>query len=138
MYYNSLDNIKLTQALNPIQATSTRTSASTYVVNYQANMLIVYLGFSLDTLSGSRYWTIKIQHSDNGSSFSDVASTDVVGGVTSYVVDDTTEDETAYKFSYIGNKAYIRGVATATGSMTNGTPMSMVVLLVNPLFPTGD
>lgn len=123
-----ISNISITQPLNPILATSTRTGSSVDLRGYNSCVLVANIGFSLDTLTGSLYWTVKIQHSDNGSSWSDCATTDVYGGVVSYVIDAAAEDETAYKFGYAGEKRYVRLVNTPTGVISSGMPMGFTAI----------
>ncbi|MFO0389884.1 MAG: hypothetical protein ACK502_09250 [Alphaproteobacteria bacterium] len=121
-------NIMVTAHLNPLTATTTRTSTTIDLQGYNAANVVFSFGATGDTLSGSVYWTLKLQHSSDDSSYSDVTSTDVHGGVVSYVVDANSEDETVYRFGYVGNKRYLKAVATPTGTHTNGTPMAVVAL----------
>ena len=121
-------NVLVTAHLNPVVATATKTSTAIDLQGYNAAAVVFSLGATGDTLSGSVYWTLKLQHSSDDSSYSDVASADVMGGTTSVVVDSNSEDETVYRFGYMGNKRYLKAVATPTGTHTNGTPMAVIAL----------
>jgi len=111
------------------------TGATVDLANYSAAELVVHVGLAGDTLSGSLYWQLKIQHGNqsDGSDAAAPASTDVVGGTIDAngvfaTLDAMTKDEQVYRIGYLGNKRYIRFFADATGTHTNGTPMSAVVL----------
>ena len=69
-----------------------------------------------------------MQHSDDDVTYADAAAADIQGGTPTQVVDATTEDETVYKFGYVGNKRYVKAVATPTGVHTNGTPIGIVAV----------
>lgn len=127
-----VDNIGVSQILNPVNATTTRISNSVDRQGYNSLLMVVNVGQSLDTLSGSIYWTIKPQHSDDNSSFSDCATDDVQGGVASYVVNSSSLDRAAYKFGYKGSKRYVRITAVNTGTHTNGTTYAATALRSNP------
>ncbi len=121
-------NIQVSAHLNPVVATTTKTSTAIDLQGYNAATVVVSLGVSGDTLSGSVYWTLKLQHSTDDSSYEDVTSADVLGGVVSVVVDSASEDETVYRFGYAGKRRYLKAVATPTGTHSNGTPMAMIAL----------
>lgn len=121
-------NLLVTQPVNPSVATTTQTSGAIDLQGYGSASVVFSLGQSGDTLSGSLYWTLKLQHSDDDSSYTNVAAADVIDGITSIVVDDAAEDERSYSMGYIGNKQYIKAVATPTGSHSNGTPLGVLAL----------
>lgn len=98
-------------------------------------------------------WAFKLQESDSQSTgFSDVTDSDVelVGSAKSPVaapnsstgvfltVDAAAEDDQTYRVGYIGNKRYVRVVATAANT-PGSTPLSIVAVLGHPaLAPTAD
>jgi len=121
-------NILVTQHLSPVTSTTTKTSTSIDLQGYNSTNVLFAIGNSGDTLSGSLYWTLKLTHSDDDSSYSDVALADLTNGAASVVVDSSSKDKTVYGFGYIGEKRYLRAVATPTGSHSTGTPIGMVAL----------
>lgn len=121
-------NILVTQHLNPATATTTKTSTTVDLQGYDSANVLISLGQSGDTLSGSLYWTLKLTHSDDDSSYSDVALAELTNSAATVVVDSSAKDRTVYGFGYVGGKRYLRAVATNTGTHTNGTPMAMVAL----------
>ena len=80
-------------------------------------------------------WTFALQHSDTvNSGFAAVEATDAVlpdgaalgaNGVFA-TVDDAAEDDAIYRIGYIGNKRYVRVVATAANTPGN-TPICVTV-----------
>ena len=121
-------NIAVQQALNPVTATSNQTSAAIDLRGFNSATVVFAVGQSGDTLSGSLCWTLKLQDSDDNSSYSDVTTAGLVNSAASYVIDDAAKDETAYSFGYIGGKRYLKAVATKTGTHTNGTPIGVLAL----------
>lgn len=121
-------NVLATQVLNPVVATTTKTSSTIDLQGYNSASIVFALGLSADTLSVSLYWTLTLQHSDTDSSYAAVATTDCNAGVNSITVNATNLDRTAYSIGYIGNKRYLQAVATPTGSVSSGMPMGVVAL----------
>ncbi len=128
-------NVKTTQVFNPTNSSVARTSTGVDTQGFSSATFVFAVGASGDTLSGSVFWTLKLQHSDDNSSFSDTVAADLLNDPTvTYVIDSSTEDEQAYSFGYKGTKRYMRGVATPTGTHTNGTPIGMLALLGDPAY----
>ncbi len=127
------NNINVLQALNPQTSTTTKTSSTIDLQGYNAALVLFAIGASGDTLSGSVFWTLKLQHSDDDSSYADVTTADLLGGVSAapIVVDAPGEAQLTYKFGYVGAKRYLKGVATPTGTHTNGTPIGILALRGN-------
>lgn len=121
-------NILVTQHLNPVNSTATKTSTTIDLQGYDSVNVLFALGLAGDTLTGSLYWTLKLTHSDDDSSYSDVALADLNNTAATVVVDSMSKDETVYGFGYKGAKRYLRAVATPTGSHSTGTPIGVVAL----------
>ena len=108
---------------------------------YESATLIADVGAEGDTLSSSVYFEISLEHSDDNSTFTDVAQADIVDGTISgsgiwLKLDGTAggNPDTAgeiYRVGYIGGKRYIRGVLAKTGTHSNGTPISLFVVKGN-------
>ncbi len=122
------NNISVVQVFNPATRTAATTSAEIDAQGYNSLTVVFAVGLSGDTLSGSVYWTLKLTECDtSGGTFTDVAAADIIGS-TNIVIDSSSEDETAYKIGYKGSKRFVKGVATPTGTHTNGTPIGIVAL----------
>lgn len=125
-------NIAASQPLNPVVSTSTKTSSAIDLKGYNSLEVLFCVGLSGDTLSGSVYWTLKLQESDDDSTYTDVAAADLLNGSATSVINSSSLDETVVPFGYKGGKRYIKAVATPTGTHTNGTPIGVVALRGNP------
>lgn len=121
-------NVLVSQHLNPVVSTTVKTSTAIDLQGYNAANVVFAVGQSGDTLSGSVYWTLKLQHSDDDSNYSDVTTADLNNSSASVVVNSSSLDETAYSFGYQGAKRYLKAVATPTGTHTNGTPIGIVAM----------
>lgn len=121
-------NVLVSQVLNPAVSTATKTSSSVDLQGYNSANVVFAIGQSGDTLSGSVFWTLKLQHSDDDSSYSDVTAADISSGTATVVVNSPSLDRTTYGFGYIGAKRYLKGMATPTGTHTNGTPIGILAL----------
>lgn len=124
LYHSTL----VTQVLNPVTSTSTKTSSTIDLQGYNGASVVFAIGQAGDTLTGSLYWTLKLQHCDDDATYVDVATTDINAGNATTVINATTLDKQAYSFGYIGARRYLKGVATPTGTHTNGTPIGILAL----------
>lgn len=121
-------NVLVTQPALAATITSTRTSGSIDMQGFNSLSVVFVLGASGDALSGSIYWTLKLTHSDDNTTFTDVTAADLNAGTATVVVNSTSLDEAVYNFGYNGNKRYVRAVATHTGTHSSGTPMAVLAL----------
>jgi hypothetical protein len=127
-------NVLVTQHLNPITSSTTKTSTAIDLQGFNSADVVFAIGQSGDTLSGSVFWTLKLQHSDDDSVYADVALADLNNTALTVVVNSSSLDRTAYGFGYIGAKRYLKGVATPTGTHTNGTPIGIIALRGSPAY----
>jgi len=121
-------NVLATQHLNPVVSTTTKTSTTIDLQGYNAANVVFSIGQAGDTLSGSVYWTLKLQHSDDNSTYTDLAAGDLNSPSLTVVVNSAALDETAYSFGYQGAKRYLKAVATPTGTHAVGTPIGVISL----------
>ncbi len=127
-------NVLVTQPLNPIVSTTTKTSAAIDLQGFNAANVVFSIGLAGDTLTGSLYWTLKLQHSDDDSVYTDTALADLNSSSLTVVVDSMSKDEQSYSFGYNGAKRYLKAVATPTGSHINGTPLGVVAMRSTPAY----
>ena len=103
---------------------------------------IVDVGAEGDTLSSSVYFEISLEHSDDDSTWTDLVQADVINGTIAaggiwLKLDGTTggDPDTAggdWQIGYVGGKRYLRLVLAKTGTHTNGTPISGVIVKSRP------
>lgn len=120
--------ILATQHLNPVVSTTTKTSTAIDLQGYNGAMVVFNIGQSGDTLSGSVYWTLKLQHSDDDVTYADLAIADLNSNSLTVVVNSPALASNAHSFGYQGNKRYLKAVATPTGTHSSGTPIGMTAL----------
>jgi hypothetical protein len=87
---------------------------------FDSVMFAVHVGESGDTLSGSVKFDIAIEESDDGQSFTAMDAF--------LVLDAEAKEEQVHLVGYSGTARYLRLDVDATGSHTNGTPMSAVAI----------
>lgn len=127
-------NVLVTQHFSPANSTSTRTSTAIDLQGYNSACVLFAIGQAADTLSVSVYWTLKLQHSDDDTTYTDVTVSDLLNSSATVVIDSSTKDRTVYNFAYVGTKRYLKGVATPTGTHSLGTPMGMLAARGTPSY----
>ena len=139
-WYNN--ELVVRNALLPINRTADVNGVTIDIQGYSTAVLAAHIGLSGDTLSGSVKAELELEHSDDGSAWSDCANTDLqnpdTGGAghvvgtnpgTFAVIDDPAEDEQIYAVRYVGAKRYVRFVYNVTGTHTTGTPVAALAYL---------
>jgi hypothetical protein len=129
-----LRNVLASQHFNPANSTVTRTSTTIDLQGYNSATVVFAIGQSGDTLSGSVFWTLKLTHSDDDTTYVDVPLADLLNTTQTIVIDAPAEDRTAYSFGYNGSRRYLRAVATPTGTHTVGTPIGIIALRGTPSY----
>lgn len=127
-------SILVSQHVNPVVSLITKTSTTIDLLGYNGAMVAFTIGLAGDTLTGSVFWTLKLQHSYDDSSYSDVTLVDLNSSLATVVVNSMTLDETVYVFGYQGSKRYLKAVATPTGTHTNGTPIGILAMRAIPSY----
>jgi hypothetical protein len=120
---------------------SNTTGSGVDLDGYNSAVMIVNVGAEGVTLSGSVYFEVAIEHSDDNSTFTACTQANIVDGTIAssgifYKIDGSGEgdpDTTGkiYRVGYVGGKRYIRGVITKTGTMATGTPLGVFVIKGN-------
>jgi hypothetical protein len=119
------------QSIVPIVGNNTTegTGVGVDLAGFESAKMLAHIGDSGDTLSGSVYMTVGFQESDTlGSGYADIAADDLKGGANNVVIDAPAEDQVVVQRNYVGGKRYVRILVTFTGTHTNGTPISAVVI----------
>jgi hypothetical protein len=141
--YDLANNVATVLCLKPLIIDADTNGAGVDLAGYESAILVVNVGIEGDTLSGSVYWDITIQHSDDNSTFTDCTDADITNGTIAadgiwLKLDGTTggdPDSTGLysHVGYIGGKQYIRGQADATGTHSTGTSIGMCVIKGNAI-----
>jgi len=103
---------------------------------------VVSVGAEGDTLSGSVYFEISLEHSDDDSTYTDCVQADIVNGTIAsggiwLKLDGTTggDPDSAggqWQVGYVGGKRYVRLVLAKSGTHSNGTPISGMIVKSRP------
>jgi hypothetical protein len=127
-------NLKHDQLVDPVVLTASADGASIDMKDYRHAAFYALVGESGDTLSGSVYLELELEHSDDDSTFADCTDAMVTNSVTGNntgtfgKVDAAAEDDALFMAEYKGNKRYVRPVISLTGTHTNGVPVAIVAL----------
>jgi hypothetical protein len=134
------NNISATQVLDPAVITTDTNCASVDTKDYESVAFYAMVGESGDTLGIGLLITLKIEVSDDNSTFAAPASGDITNEGTRgvfAVIDGADDDDAVYMTEYRGPKRYVRPVVDVTGTHTNGTPIAILAMRsgknVNPV-----
>lgn len=132
-----------TKVVAPIVGTNGAAPAAVSDIDlkgFNSAVLCWEVGLEAGTLSGSLYWTLKLEHADDdgtgvAGSYSNVAAADVLGVTPTsgicFTVDDPAEDETVLVLGYVGGKRFLKVTIAETGS-TSGLPQSVLLIKGDP------
>lgn len=132
------NNMRTVTSLVPATRTADANGTGVDTTGYESVELVVPLGLSGDTLSGSVKLDLEVEESDDDSTYTDVAEADLIGATSGTTtgnfgtIDAAAEDEKIYRVGYRGRKKYVRPVLNFTGTHTNGIPCAAMVVLGNP------
>jgi len=130
------NNLDIVSVLNAIVVSATQTITNIDLAGFNSAEIVFDIGLDAGSgLDGSNYLTFTLQHSDDGTTYANVAAADVLGVTPSsgviLTIDATDEDETLYHFGYVGGKRYLQIVITETG--TCSCPISISLVKGHPL-----
>lgn len=104
---------------------------------YEAVEILLNIGAGGITFSGSNKVEFKLTHSDDDSTYSDVATADMLGVTVASggIIKSLTAAHAAaasYRYGYIGGKRYLKLLADFSGTHGTGTPVAATALLMCP------
>ena len=134
----------LSNSINPAVslAAAVRTAAANGtgvdLKGYESATILVDVGAEGDTLSGSVFFEVSLEESDDDSTYTDVAQAGIVDGTIASGGIFLKLDGTAggnpdsaggiFRVGYVGGKRYIRVVLAKTGTHSTGTPIGAMVV----------
>lgn len=125
------NNIAATQVLDPAVIATDTNTASVDTKDYESVAIYAMVGESGDTLGIGLLITLKIEVSDDDSTFAAPASGDITNEGTKgvfAVIDGAADDDAVYMTEYRGPARYVRAVVDFTGTHTNGTPIGILAM----------
>ena len=136
------NNIVVNNSIINATKTAAANGSGVDLKGFEEATAIVDVGAEGDTLSSSVYFEISLEHSDDDSTYTDCVQADIVNGTIAaggiwLKLDGTTggDPDTAggqWQIGYVGGKRYVRLVLAKTGTHTNGTPISGVIVKSRP------
>lgn len=126
------NNIDVVSVLHSVVVSATATYTDIDLAGANSAEIIFDIGVDAGSgLGASHNLVYTLQHSDDGTNYTNVETKDVLGAgtITSGVIltiDHTDEDNTVYRFGYVGGKRYLQIVGTETGTVS--CPISIMVI----------
>lgn len=136
MYSNQDEVVSLAPAVRTADANGTGVDLR----DFDGNLITFNVGVEGITFSGVNKIELKIEVSDDDSTYTACPDADLFKSVTGVatgtvvVLDDPAKAPAAYSTQYIGQKRYVRGVADFAGTHGTGTIISCVVKRGYPHF----
>ena len=132
------NNISPAISIIPAVRTAAVNGSGVDLQGYESATAVVFVGAEGDTLSSSVHFVVSLEHSDDNSTFTDVAQADIVDGTISsggiFLKMDGTAggnpDTTGeiHRVGYVGGKRYVRVVLAKTGTHSTGTPIGAMIV----------
>lgn len=136
------NNIELGNSIINAVKTAAENGSGIDLQGFEEATAVVSVGAEGDTLSGSVYFEVSLEHSDDDSTYTDVVQADIVNGTIAaggiwLKLDGTTggdPDTTGgqWQVGYVGGKRYVRLVLAKTGTHSTGTPISGMIVKSRP------
>lgn len=120
------------------------TPAAVDLLGYQSAEILLAIGVGGITFSGTNKIEFVLTHSDDNSTYTNVADADLLGvsGTSNGIIKSLIAAHAAgasYRFGYKGGKRYLKLLADFSGTHGTGTPIAAMVLLGDPeVAPTAN
>lgn len=113
------------------------TPAAIDLQGFDAAEILLDIGVGGITFTGVNKVDFVLTHSDDGSTYTNVADADLLGvsGTSNGIIKSLIAAHAAaatYRFGYIGNKRYLKLLADFSGTHATGTPIAASVLKGRP------
>ena len=137
-------NMLLAVAIGNATLAADNTPAAVDIRGYDTAEIMLAIGVGGITFSTTNKVEFVLTHSDDNSTFTNVATADVLGAgtVTSGIIKSLIAAHAtaaAYRFGYIGGKRHLKLLADFSGTHGTGTPIAGLISLGNPArMPTAD
>lgn len=139
---NLTQNIKIVNSLINKVNTADANGTGVDLQGFESAMAVVSVGAEGDTLAANLNFQVRIEHSDDNSTFTRLVQADIVNGTIAangvwLILDGTTGGDPGtagdnWQVGYVGGKRYVRLVLFKTGTHSTGTPLSGNFVLSRP------
>jgi hypothetical protein len=131
-----VSQIGLVQVFGPAVIAADATAVVTDLQGYHSAVVEVAIGVGGITFDSTNKIEFKLEHSDNGTDYTDVTAADLAGDdvpatvTTGYFLSLVAAHAaaTVQKFGYIGGKRYLRHDIEFSGTHGTGTPISVTLV----------
>lgn len=135
MLRDMFTNLSAVTSLAPLVRTADANGTGVDLSRHSGATLLATVGAAGVTLSGTDKIEVKVEESDDNSTFTAVAAGDLLGSTV--VLDTPAEAGATYLIGYVGNKRYIRAVLDFSGTHGTGTSIGVSVVRGYPRSGTG-
>ena len=131
---NNLTPVSMTAAVVASGNATTTTGSEIDLQGFEGAFVMCNSGAEGDTLASNLKYEFKLFHGDTSGSLTavtsqlDVTDASIASDGTWLTLDDNAETPQVSGIGYVGGKRYIRIVADFTGTHSNGSPVSAMVL----------
>ena len=124
------NNIGVVQSLAPAVRDADANGTGVDLQGFESATVLIDMGAEGITLSTTNKIEIELEHSDDDSTYTDVAAGDVIGASSGTIAtfDANSEIPAVSSVGYICGKRYIRAVANFSGTHGTGTPVAVSVV----------
>lgn len=132
------DKIEVATLIAPEVLAADNTPSGIDLAGFEAAEIILHIGVGGITFDDTNKIEFKLSHSDDGTTYEDITSTDLVGAPTvdtgGIIKSLTTVHSAATvdQYGYIGGKRYIQLLAKFSGIHGTGTPISALAIKGRP------
>ena len=128
------NKVEVTSILDPIAVTTTAIYTDIDLKGFNSACIVMNCGEDGETLGASHKFVGVLYDSADGVTYAAVETADMLDlTVTSgiiFTIDATGEDNSIYKFGYVGGKRYLELIVTVTGDVS--MPMSIELVKGHP------
>jgi len=130
-------HISLATLIGAATLAADNTPAAVDLKGFDAAEIVLNVGIGGITFTGSNKIEFVLTHSDDDSSYSNVADADMLGvsSISSGIIKSLTSAHAAaasYRYGYKGGKRYLKLLADFSGTHGTGTPIAATVIKGTP------
>jgi hypothetical protein len=143
--YNESTSVQLQSAGTALSADADSTAVDLwdYPGGHGGVSFYAMVGTTTETLDGSNYWEVRVEESDDNSTFTAAPNADLSNYVTGTqavagtfaLIDAAAEDDLTYSTHYHGSKRYVRVTCDETG--TGGIAIGILAIIGGKTYAAG-
>lgn len=132
------NHMAIAKVLGPVVLAADNTPSAIDLQGFRSAEIVIDAGIGGISFSGTNKIEVKVTHSDDDSTYTDVEDADMLGvtGIVDGIVKSFVAAHAAaasYAYGYVGGKRYLKVLADFGGTHGTGTPMAINVIKSDPL-----